>query len=90
MNIYAVNICVDTKTTDVYDKVAINKHPIIIIGDETKLMELLNKDELKDFIKSQISKYLYSTAIYCIRKIQKNDITNLEYKVSDITPIEYI
>ena len=41
MNTYVINICVDTKTTDIYDKVAVNKFPIIILAkNETNLIEM--------------------------------------------------
>ena len=29
--IFAVNLTVDTKTTDLYDKVAVNKFPVIVM-----------------------------------------------------------
>ena len=38
MNVYAVNLTVDTKTTDIYDKVAVNKFPVIVLcKDEQEL-----------------------------------------------------
>ena len=43
--IFAVNLTVDTKTTDLYDKVAINKYPIIVIcNDEKELYEKLSSE----------------------------------------------
>ena len=34
--IFAVNLTVDTKTTDLYDKVAVNKYPVIVICNDDK------------------------------------------------------
>ena len=41
MNIYAINICTDTKNTDRYDQVAVNKFPIIVIGTHEELVKYL-------------------------------------------------
>ena len=38
--IFAVNLTVDTKTTDLYDKVAVNKFPVIVrCNNEDELWE---------------------------------------------------
>ena len=63
MNIYAVNLTVDTKTTDLYDKVAVNKYPVIVIcKDENELKEKLSSDTTKGWIKTNIrTKHMENT-----------------------------
>lgn len=94
MKTYALNITVTTKTTDIYDMVAINKHPILIhCSNEDKLKEILNKDNVKNYIKEHVSKQLYETAKYYIRVVNEFNEHNmdscLEYNVKDITEIKY-
>jgi hypothetical protein len=94
MNTYAINICVDTKTTDIYDKVAINKFPILILAkNESNLIEMLKCDNIKDFIKNHVSKQLYENASYYIRFIKQNENVkeenNLILRIRDYTVIEY-
>lgn len=94
-NIYAINICVDTKTTDIYDKVAINKFPIIISCASSKLTEMLNNIDIQNYIKTNISKHLYNTAQFYVRIIDENGIYNdtqhhsYVYNIKDIVNIEY-
>ena len=45
MKTYAVNLVVDTKNTDIYDKVALNKFPIIIkCKTESELKDILSQE----------------------------------------------
>ena len=92
-NTYVVNICVDTKSTDIYDKVAINKFPIIISCEDSKLKEVLNNMDIQNYIKTNVSKQLYNTAQFYIRVIDNNGIYGDEqsiiYNIKDIVSIEY-
>ena len=94
MNTYVINICVDTKTTDIYDKVAVNKFPIIILAkNETNLIEMLKGESVQEFVRSHISKHLYENAAYYIRFVEQNKTTkeenNLILRVRDYTTINY-
>lgn len=90
MNIYAVNLTVDTKTTDLYDKVAVNKYPVIVIcKDENELKEKLSSDTTKGWIKTNIRiKHIFDTAFFHIREVTDN-VKEICWKVSDIVNISY-
>ena len=91
MCIYAVNLTVDTKTTDLYDKVAVNKYPVIVIcKDEKELIEKLSSEETKNWIKNNIrTQHLYDSAFFHIREIKHNNVKELCYKVSDYINLVY-
>lgn len=91
--IYVINIAVDTKTTDIYDKVAINKFPIIIQAtNQDNLINILGRDEIKDFIRNNVSKVLYENAAYYIRFVDSAEINpnnNLILRLKDYTKVVY-
>lgn len=94
MNTYIINICVDTKTTDIYDKVAVTKFPLLITcEDENRLKEILASDHTKNYVKNLISKQLYQTAQYCCVKIDKDmnysESSKIRYDLKSITNIDY-
>ena len=66
MKTYAVNLVVDTKTTDIYDKVALNKFPIIVqCKTESELKDILSNDDTFEFVKQLIkSKRVYESAMF--------------------------
>lgn len=69
MNIYSLNIVVPTKTTDIYDKVAINKYPLIITCKDSELNNMLQSNEIKNFLKDNIkSSRLLNLAEWYIRR----------------------
>ena len=73
MNTYVINVCVNTKSTDIYDKVAVNKHPILIsCFNEDRLKDILNQSNMKEYIKGTISKQLYENAQYYIVRIDED------------------
>lgn len=88
---YMINIGVNTKATDIYDQVAINKFPLVIsCSDDNRLKEVLANDKLKNYIKENISKYLYDEAKYYIVKMGPNDqYEKLNWSLKDITKINY-
>lgn len=85
-NIYSINICVATAGHDRYDKVAINKFPIVILGDEVALRELLGSETVKDYIIEHIrAQSVYESAVFHISQIDENYIQNkMEIRVDEI------
>lgn len=92
MKTYAINLVVDAKNTDVYDKVSLNKFPIIIkCKTEAELKEVLINDDTINYVKSFIkSQRVFNTAEWMIRSIYSNDeVRELVWKVSDLCKIEF-
>lgn len=83
MKIYAVNLVVDTKNTDIYDKVSLSKFPIIIkCKTESELKEILGQNIAKQFIEEHIkSQRVLDTAEWYIRCIYENDVKEIVWKV---------
>ena len=92
MKTYVLNLVVDAKNTDVYDKVSLNKYPIVaFFKSESELKDKLSSDETRDYIKSLIkSKRVYDTAEWMIRDIYPNNTTQeLIWDVSELVHIDY-
>lgn len=92
MKTYVINLVVDAKNNDIYDKVSLNKYPIVAFcRSEAELKERLSNDDTKEFIKSLIkSKRVYDTAIWMIRDIYPNNTTReLIWDVSELIHIDY-
>jgi hypothetical protein len=91
MKIYAVNLTVDTKTTDIYDKVAVNKYPVVVIcKDEKELWEKLSSQDTKDGVRSNIrTKHLYDSAFFYIREIHSGNVKDLCWKVDSLIEMVY-
>ena len=91
MRIYAVNLTVDTKTTDLYDKVAINKFPIIVIcNNEEELWNKLSTEDTSNWVKQNVkTKRLFDTAYYHIREIFNGNVKDICWKVDSLITIEY-
>lgn len=86
MKTYAVNLTVDTKTTDLYDQVAINKYPIIVIcKDEHELWEKLASSDSASWIKQNVrTQRLFNSAYYHIREISDDNVVNICWKVDSL------
>lgn len=87
MKTYVLNLVVDTKNTDIYDKVALNKFPIIIqCKTEAELKEILLQKDIHEYINTQIkSQRVLDTAEWMIRSIYPdNEIREIIWKVSDL------
>lgn len=91
MRIYAVNLTVDTKTTDLYDKVAINKFPIIVIcNNEEELWNKLSTEDTSNWVKQNVkTKRLFDTAYYHIREIFNGNVKDICWKVDSLINVEY-
>lgn len=91
MKTYAVNLTVDTKTTDIYDQVAVNKYPIIVLcKDEEELWDKLSHTNTINWVKQNVrTKRLFDTAFFHIREIDGNDIKDICWKVDSLMPIAY-
>ena len=91
MKTYAINLCTDTKNTDRYDKVAVNKFPMLIkCNTFDDLKEILQNEETSQFIKDNLKqKHLYETAVFYIREIDNNKINEICLDVIELNKIEY-
>ena len=91
MKTYTINLCTDTKNTDRYDKVAVNKFPIIMkCSDVDELKKYLGNEETANYVKSMLKqKHLYETAVFYITEIDGNSINELTLRVVDLMQINY-
>lgn len=91
MKVYAVNLTVDTKTTDLYDQVAINKYPIIVLcNTEQELWDKLSTNETIKWVKLNVrSKRLFDTAYFHIREIDDNNVKDICWKVNSLINMQY-
>lgn len=91
MSIYAVNITVDTKTTDIYDQVAVNKYPIIVLcKNKEELWEKLSSPETCNWIRQNIrTQHLFDSAYYHIREIASENVSDICWKVDSLIDMLY-
>jgi hypothetical protein len=92
MKTYAINLVVNTKNTDIYDKVALNKFPIIVqCKTESELKSLLSNNDSIEFIKQLIkSKRVYESAEWKIRSIYDNgEVRELVWNVSELNKLDF-
>ena len=84
--ICAVNLTVDTKTTDLYDKVAVNKFPVIVIcNSEDELWEKLSSENTSKWIKNNIrTKHLFDTAYFHIRTVNGLETSEIIWKADSL------
>lgn len=83
--IYAINLGVVTKYTDRYDKVSVNKYPIIVHCENIQeLHGFLSNESTKKYIEDNIKlKHLVDSAVFFIRDING---TEYEWNVVDLFP----
>lgn len=86
---YTINLVVDTKVTDIYDKVALNKFPIVIFCDnEGELKEMLSSDDVQNYVKQYIkSPKIFNSAQWYIRSINYEGPVELIWNVRDMFDI---
>ena len=86
MKTYVVNLVVDTKNTDIYDKVALNKFPIIIkCKTEAELKDILTQEMAQKFIQDHIkSQRVFDSAEWFVRCIYEDDVREIVWKVSEL------
>jgi hypothetical protein len=86
MKTYVVNLVVDTKNTDIYDKVALNKFPIIIkCKTESELKDILSQELAQKFIQDHIkSQRVFDSAEWFVRCIYEDNVREIVWKVSDL------
>ena len=91
--IYTINIVTITKSTDLYDAVALNKFPLLIVCGGDEFEQFLSSNEMLEFCKQYIkTKNLYDHAKFYIRTIDnENDDTvdSIVKTVSDYIQINY-
>lgn len=91
MKTYAVNLAVDTKTTDLYDQVAVNKYPIIVLcNDEKELWDKLSTNDTANWIRNNVrTKRLFDTAYFYIREIDDDNVKDICWKVDSLVTVVY-
>lgn len=92
MKLYVINLVVDTKNTDIYDKVALNKFPIVAhCRTESELKDFLSNESSIKFIKDLIkSQRVFDSAEWKIRCIYSaNDVREIVWPVSNLINIEF-
>lgn len=92
MKTYAINLVVDTKNTDIYDKVALNKFPIIVrCKTEAELKDMLASESTKEFIKEHIkSKKVFDSAMWNIRSIYPDGaVRELVWEIDELISIGF-
>lgn len=92
MKTYAINLVTDTKYTDIYDKVALNKFPMIAIcKTESELKEFLSSQDTIDFVKNMIKNHkLFEASYWMIRCIYSDgEVREISWKVSDMISVDY-
>lgn len=89
--IYTINLVVDTKVTDIYDKVALNKYPMVIFcNDINELKDILSNTDTINYVKNYIkSKKIFDNAQWYIRSIDYDNIIEEVWNVSDLINIVY-
>lgn len=90
MKTYAINLTTRTKVNNVFDKVAINKYPIIVVcKDIEELKQILSTDDTKKFIKDTLKfKDLYESSTFFIREIN-NDKNDFTLEVKDVVSVDF-
>lgn len=86
MKIYTINLAVDTKDTDMYDKVSLNEFPIIVFcNTENELKEYLSSDDTIHYIKNIIkSQKVLETSQWRIRSIYNNEVHEIVWDVLEL------
>jgi hypothetical protein len=89
MKTYAINLVVDTKNTDIYDKAALNKFPLIVkCKTEAELKEILSTTDTILFVQNLIkSPRVFESASWMIRCIYENDVREIVWDLKEILPI---
>ena len=87
---YSINICVATAGHDRYDKVAINKYPVVVLGRESDLKTQLQSDTIRSYIKTNIrSKEIYDTAEFYIMHLKRdNTADKMIIPVSELVQVD--
>lgn len=91
MKQYAINLTVDTKTTDIYDQVAVNKYPVIVIcNDEEELWEKLSCHDTINWVRDNIRiQRIFDSAYFHIREIDKDNVRDICWKVDSLIKMTY-
>lgn len=91
MKLYAINLTVDTKTTDLYDQVAVNKYPIIAMcKDENELWTKLSSQDTSNWIRQNVrTQRLFDSAYYHIREISGENVIDICWKVDSLIKMVY-
>ena len=85
--IYAINIVTVTKSTDIYDAVAVNKFPILIAcNSRDELYGILGGDQVKNFCQQMIkTQNLYDHSKFYIRELDDENDNTPESFIEDVS-----
>lgn len=91
MKQYAINLTVDTKTTDIYDQVAVNKYPVIVIcNNEEELWEKLSCHDTINWVRDNIRiQRIFDSAYFHIREIDGDNVRDICWKVDGLIKMTY-
>jgi hypothetical protein len=91
MKQYAINLTVDTKTTDIYDQVAVNKYPVIVIcNNEEELWEKLSCHDTINWVRNNIRiQRIFDSAYFHIREIDGDNVRDICWKVDSLIKMTY-
>lgn len=91
MKQYAINLTVDTKTTDIYDQVAVNKYPVIVIcNNEEELWEKLSCHDTINWVRNNIRiQRIFDSAYFHIREIDGDNVKDICWKVDSLIKMTY-
>lgn len=91
MKQYAINLTVDTKTTDIYDQVAVNKYPVIVIcNNEEELWEKLSCHDTINWVRDNIRiQRIFDSAYFHIREIDGDNVRDICWKVDSLIKMTY-
>jgi len=87
---FSINLCVPTLGHDKYDKVAVNKFPIIVLGRESDLINMLSSDKVKDWVLHTIrDPELFKEAEWFIQHLHRdNTVEKHQYPVQQFITFE--
>lgn len=92
MKTYAINLTTITKSTDIYERVSVNKFPIIVrCKTENELKEYLSSEQTNNYIKENIrTQKLFNEASWYIRSVyQDGSVYELVWDVKDLNKVSY-
>lgn len=92
MKTYAINLTTVTKSTDIYERVSVNKFPIIVrCKTENELKDYLSTEDTKEYVKKLIrTQKLFDESEWFIRSIYPDGMVYEQtIPIKDLLSIEF-